>query len=658
MVEQAAVNRSVDGSNPSRGAMFLISQYIIMKSFLYLYIPYLIINLISRLFLFTYSYLNKMIEFNFTELGKVLVFGIFNDTAPYILFIVPFIAISLFISNRIKQNKYYKYTILSLVYLFIVALVFNAFAEFLFWEEFQTKFNFIAVDYLIYTTEVIDNIVQSYPLVQYLTVIFLISIALYIAFFKFFRSMVNTEILKKDQYIRLTIAITAYILVLNFYHTDYTNINGNTYLSELNKNGIYNLFSAYINNSLNYKSFYKNIPDNQAFEIVKKELIQSNQKYISQDEYSIERSVSYQGKTKLYNVVLIVVESLSHHFIGKEVEGYNITPYLSEISKKSINFTEFYATGTRTVRGLESITLSVPPTPGNSVVRRPNNENLFSISSVLRKHNFDMQFLYGGFGYFDNMNYFFENNGFRIIDRNKIKKDDIIFANAWGVADEVLFDQALKQADISFQNKQNFFQFIMTTSNHRPFTFPENRIDLKSGSGRFAAVKYTDYAIGKFLEKASSKPWYDNTIFVITADHCASSAGKTDLPIDRYHIPLFIFSPKNIEPNIISKISSQIDLAPTILGLMNIEYNSKFFGNDILTKQNDNLVLGTYQLLGFYQKNKFAILAPQNKYNIFKVKDFEVTEQIQDLTILNKAISYYQTSSYLLDKHLKRHDSN
>ncbi|MGC4074575.1 MAG: sulfatase-like hydrolase/transferase [Nibricoccus sp.] len=114
----------------------------------------------------------------------------------------------------------------------------------------------------------------------------------------------------------------------------------------------------------------------------------------------------------------------------------------------------------------------------------------------------------------------------------------------------------------------------MTTSNHRPFTYPDGRIDLPSKiSGRAGAVKYTDYAIGKFLREAENKPWFKNTVFVIVADHCASVAGKAELAVKNYHIPLVIYAPGGqIAPGRVEDLTSQVDYAPTLLGLLNWSY--------------------------------------------------------------------------------------
>jgi phosphoglycerol transferase MdoB-like AlkP superfamily enzyme len=156
----------------------------------------------------------------------------------------------------------------------------------------------------------------------------------------------------------------------------------------------------------------------------------------------------------------------------------------------------------------------------------------------------------------------------------------------------------------------------MTVSNHRPYTYPDGRIDIKSSSrSPEGGVKYTDYAINKFLKDASKKPWFDSTVFVIVADHCSHSAGKTDLPVNKYHIPCFIYAPKLIKPAIETKLTSQIDLAPTILGILNMKYTNRFFGIDVLnTPQAQNRIfVSTYQNLGYIKNDKLVILSPEKK---------------------------------------------
>ena len=321
-----------------------------------------------------------------------------------------------------------------------------------------------------------------------------------------------------------------------------------------------------------------------------------------------------------------------------------------------ILFTQLYASGTRTVRGLESLSLAIPPTPGQSIVKRPDNEGLFSLGSVFESKGYRIQFIYGGYSYFDNMGYFFANNGYQAIDRDAINPKDIHYENIWGVADEDLFTLSLKELDKNYQDKKPFFSHIMTVSNHRPYTYPEGRIDIPSHSGREGAVKYTDYAIGRFIKEAQQKPWFKQTIFVIVADHCASSAGKVELPVDKYHIPMIIYAPGMVKPQRFEKLTAQIDIAPTILGMLNFKYRSKFFGYDIfrLEEGRERVFISTYQSLGFIKNKQLYILQPNKKLSAY-MSNFETgdTKAIAINPELRKeAISYYQQASYLYQNHL------
>lgn len=159
-----------------------------------------------------------------------------------------------------------------------------------------------------------------------------------------------------------------------------------------------------------------------------------------------------------------------------------------------------------------------------------------------------MLFLYGGHGYLDNMNCFYTHNGYRKVDETDFSSDEITFSNAWGVCDEDIFNRSLKEFDKMSATGKPFSALIMTTFNHRPYTYPEGKIDIPSHTGRKGAVKYADFATGKFLDDAEQHSWFADTVFIIVADHCASSMGKIALPVNRYHIPLFIYSPAHVRP--------------------------------------------------------------------------------------------------------------
>ena len=173
-----------------------------------------------------------------------------------------------------------------------------------------------------------------------------------------------------------------------------------------------------------------------------------------------------------------------------------------------------------------------------------------------------------------------------------------------------------------------FFNYWMTVSNHRPFTYPEGRIDIPgTAKSRDGGVKYTDYSLRKFFEMAKKQDWYKNTIFIIVADHCASSAGKTELPLDKYRIPGMIFSEGFIAPRQFNQLMSQIDIMPTLFGLLNFKYQSKFLGQDVFSGSfQPKAYVATYQDLGLIKDNYLTVISPTKK-----VRQYSLTLQKSNL---------------------------
>jgi phosphoglycerol transferase MdoB-like AlkP superfamily enzyme len=555
------------------------------------------------------------------------------------------------------------------------ALLFGAVAEWFFWDEFGVRFNFIAVDYLVYTQEVIGNIRESYPMPAIFAWLALASGAL-------------TWLLARTGLVALWLdapaasarrrwlASAGWIgaTALAAVALDSRRLPSfeNTYNGELARNGLWSLFAAFRNNELDYARFYATLPDDEAFGILHRELARDGSTPIGTPEardtlrfVSGSRPGPGTGPEQRPNVIQITVESLSASFLGAVNPKSMLTPNLDALIPKSLYFENFYATGNRTDRGMEALTLSLPPTPGRSLVKRPANAGLFTLGSVFRSRGYDTAFIYSGYGYFDNMNAFFGGNGYRIIDRASVDKRDIAFANAWGACDEDLFQWTLREADAAAVAGQPFHYFVMTTSNHRPYTFPEGRIDLPSKtSGRAGAVKYTDYAIGEFIREASARPWFRNTVFVIVADHCASSAGKTELPVRNYHIPLIIYAPGGqIAPGRVSRLASQIDYAPTLLGRLGWSYATRFFGRDVMRGDDggragntDNAdaggwraLIGNYQKLGFYEPGQLTVLSPLRGVHqyAYDPATARLTPEASDTRRRDEAIAYYQTASWL-----------
>jgi phosphoglycerol transferase MdoB-like AlkP superfamily enzyme len=520
---------------------------------------------------------------------------------------------------------------------------FTAFAEFTFWNEFASRFNFIAVDYLIYTNEVIGNLRESYDLPLLLSGVALVALVLWWGVVHALRRQVWGE----AGIARRARAALAWTLLplLAFAAVDvrFAEVSRDAQLNEIAGDGYFAFWHAFRANQIDYERFYPLLPRAQAEATLAGVLATPGHA-----AKPFERDIAHAGPARPWNVVLISVESLSASFLGSFGDVRGLTPQLDRLATDGLLFTQLYATGTRTVRGLEALTLSVPPTPGNAIVKRPGNDHLFNLGQVFKDRGYEPLYLYGGYGYFDNMNAFFSGNGYTVVDRTALAPQDIHFENIWGVADEDLFSLTLRQLDQRHAAGTRFFAHVMTTSNHRPFTYPDGRIDIASKTGREGGVKYTDWAIGRFIDEARSRPWFDDTLFVIVADHTHNGRGKQELPPAGYHIPLIVYAPKLVQPGRVDTLASQIDVAPTLLGLLNVSYHSKFFGHDILREgaANPRALLANYQTVGYYKDGRVVELKPGGRSRVADAKSGrDAPDDALSRRLLQEAVSYYQVAA-------------
>jgi phosphoglycerol transferase MdoB-like AlkP superfamily enzyme len=306
---------------------------------------------------------------------KIYAVGFFFDCVTFSYFAIPFVLVAVILPDRLFNSSFFKICSYVVGFFLTYLMLFNVVAEYTFFDEFATRFNFIAVDYLIYTTEVVRNIRESYPVNWILAAIFLLNIFIFIPVFKHLsRSFAHKSCLVD----RLKVGAAFLLLpVLSFAAVDLslTRISPNNYADELAGNGIYCLFSAFRNNELDYNKFYVSKEDKVVLARLKELLQEKNCQFESQTGPSVLRVIQPDGVEKRLNVVVVVEESLSAKYLTSFGNDKGITPNLDKLAKESLFFTHLYATGTRTVRGLEAITLSLPPLPGTSIIKRPDNEN-------------------------------------------------------------------------------------------------------------------------------------------------------------------------------------------------------------------------------------------------------------------------------------------
>ncbi|PZU51830.1 MAG: sulfatase [Thauera sp.] len=575
--------------------------------------------------------------------------GLWFDAATLAWMASPLLVISALLPDRLRASRLMGGVRWGVLWLAVALLLFGAVAEVVFWDEFSTRFNFIAVDYLLYTQEVIGNIVESYPVGTLVGAIVMLS-ALFVIVL---RRRLSFAVATRPWRVRVAMLAAAVLLptAAQLATIEQMEGSGDAYADELAGNGLFSLAAAMRRNELDYARWYATLPQEEADEVlrslhVERLPLSAEDSPSAMDDPPHDKS-PFTRRPR--NVVLVTVESLSAEYVGAYGSKAGLTPELDRIAAEGLRFANVYATGTRTVRGLEALSLGTPPVPGQAIVRRTNNNNLSTVGEILAPQGVVPMFIYGGYGYFDNMNSYFRGNDYLIVDRTDFPKDSIVFENVWGVADESLYANALIAMNRKAAEGKPFFAQIMTTSNHRPYTYPDGRIDIPSPGGRHGAVKYTDWAIGQFIREAKKQPWFADTLFVFVADHCASVAGRTRLPVAKYRIPLIFYAPDMLPPGEFTDRLSQIDLAPTLLEVMGKNGDDHFFGRAFFEEhvQLDRVFISNYQDLGYLRGDLLTVLSPQRVVRAYRVDPatLESTPTEPDPQRVKEAIAYYQTAA-------------
>lgn len=332
----------------------------------------------------------------------------------------------------------------------------------------------------------------------------------------------------------------------------------------------------------NSSEIYGRLPREEVLASVKAAPWLKDSKFTSADIPTLHSQQAAVVRKKPLNLVIVLEESLGATFV-ESLGGLPVTPELERLKDEGWWFEQLYATGTRSVRGIEAVVAGFPPTPARSVVKLSlAQQNFYTLALGLGKQGFHTEFVYGGEAHFDNMRGFFTGNGFqKVVDRRDMKP---VFEGSWGASDEDLFDKSLERLSILHAQGKPFFSLIFSSSNHEPFEFPDGKISLHDSTKQTVnnAVKYADFALGKFIARAKTQPYWKDTIFLIVADHDNRVYGNSLVPIKKFHIPGLILG-ADMKPKRIKPIASQIDLAPTLLSLLGVSSDHPMIGRDFAT---------------------------------------------------------------------------
>ncbi|WP_417831281.1 LTA synthase family protein [Terasakiella sp.] len=542
----------------------------------------------------------------------------------------------------------------------LIVLNFTALAEVIFWNEFDSRFNTTAVYYLIFPREVLGNIKESFDLSLLLPPVFVGAIVLFFLMKRKFFAALNDKAslaqVKKPVLLAGMLAVVSalYIWMAPVYSFESRQLN------QIAESGYHTFLASLIHRKTEYHGIYPGLAANEAQQTLQSTLVQQNTAFLSQEKIKKPtlRHVTPVHPVQKKNVVLVIEESFGSVYyddMGPKV-AQMISPNLHKIAEKGMFFSNIYSTGDRTVRGLEALLTSFAPIPGISTVRRPEHDQMYSLPWVLGNKGYETAFLYAGHSGFDNMRQYWDSIGFHHVwEQDDIK--DQGFTTVWGVADEYLFKEALKRMDEHTKKDKPFFLSMLTTTNHRPFVYPKGRIQANpDDKQRENAAAYADWSLGQFIEKAKSHDWFDDTIFVIIGDHGPKVFGHETVPIQAFRVPLVFYAPGEIVPSRHNVTGSSLDVAPTLLGLLGLEYDSPFFGRDLqLVQADDGRASMSYNFtVAYAQNDEVTILKPNGPSEAYRIAKDHLSLKREDhvpLELERKAIAQTQTAYDMFYSH-------
>ena len=558
---------------------------------------------------------------NFTgAFALVAGIGLARDCFVALLLTLPVLVWFWIVPDRWFSAKFHRVLFFTAAVFFWLVQLFLFAVEYFFFEEFMARFNTVAVDYLLYPHEVFINIWDSYPVGSVLIGCLVLAAAWSWLARRLAKNLWTENFPRRIRAVPLVASVALLAFLQTFIHLKAPAVSEDRVVNEIANNGTLSFVAAFWTRHLDFAAFYKTLPRDEAYRRARRLLNSPGDAFVGTGE-SLRRRIHGNPAQPRLNVVILLEESLGSEFWGSlGRKGASLTPELDRLAEREgILFTNIFASGNRTVRGMEGVLASFPPLPGDAIVKRDQSDNVETIARVLKRDGYNTLFLYGGRGIFDGMRSFTTRNGY---DRFIEQKDfgHPTFTTIWGVCDEDLYARSIEEFRELAKSGQPFLGTILSVSNHKPYTYPAGRIAENPNKHRRAhAVKYADYSLGRFFEAARREAFWTNTIFVVVADHGARVYGSQAIPIQSYEIPLLILGPAAVsKPTRIGALGCSLDVAPTILGLIGRPYETMFFGRDLFEPGPGRVLLNHNRDIGLFDGETMAVLGLRKTVEFYK----------------------------------------
>ncbi|WP_299055538.1 LTA synthase family protein [uncultured Polaribacter sp.] len=581
----------------------------------------------ARLF-FLLFYFDKTTELNVTTFVNTFVYGLRLDISftAYLSFI-PFILISLtfFIQPKKITTIIIRYSQLLIAFLSLLLII-----DATLYASWGTRLDATFLNYLN-TPAVMIASATTFQLISGVCIWLLISYV----FIQLFTKQIhkNSLYLTQSHWSHTSVLFLASALLivplrggLQTIPVNQSNVyfSSNMFANHAAINYIWNFFNA-ITHSSNSKNNYVHFDEITAENIINKT---KNKLLIANTDQILN--------TEKPNIILIIWESLTAKVVGVLDGEPTVTANLNELSKEGLLFTNFYANGDRTDKGIPAILSGYYPQPTKSIMKMPNKTR--SLPMLPKKMNdlgYKTSFYYGGDLNFGNMNTYLRNAGIiDFVDGNEFDKQD--WNSKWGVHDHVFMQRFLE--DINKEKNTPFFKIALTLTSHEPFEFPDTyKFGKNTEENKFrSAHAYTDKAIGNFIADAKKQPWYKNTLIVIVSDHghrTPEHEGLFNSP-KKFKIPMLWLGGALQKKGIVNNISSQVDLSYTLLSILKGNNSDFKFGKNIFNNSQD-------QYAHYVFNNGFGLVTKNNTFvfdNIQKKPILTTGNNIKQLDSLSKAV--------------------
>lgn len=557
---------------------------------------------------------------NTVDILKAFIMGLRFDIviSGYIL-LFPFIFISVFYIAGLKSKLFYTVVFFLLFLAFSFALLICA-ADIPYYNQFVSRFSAEAFQWMESPAFVFKMIIQE-P--RY----FIIIIPFVILIFAFYKLLKRIIVPLQRPSFSIRDYMVSAVLTLITIGVMFAGIRGrlqqkspirigtayfcdNPFLNQLGLNPVFTFMRSFLDSKDERNQAIQLMDDERAIDLVQQYL------QISQPvpEEPIARYITPDTISPLkHNVILVIMEAMSAAKMSRHGNTKNLTPFLDSISKQSYYFENTYTAGKHTRNGIFASLFSFPTIYQQHAMRESNIKKYNGMGPTLKSLGYSTTYFTTHDGQFDNVEGFLRANEFDYIyTQSNYPAKEIV--STLGVPDDYMFRFAMPVIDELYDEDKPFFVAFMTASDHGPYYVPEY-FTPHNEALRDQVVEYADWSLHQMVSTASEKEWFDNTLFVFIADHGAPISYEYDISLDYHHSPFIIYAPSIIQdPCVYSNIAGQIDVFPTVMGVLKLPYINNTLGIDARNETRPFTIISDNDKFGVLDTQNLLIIKEDSKH--------------------------------------------